>query len=453
MPRSLFRKEAIDAQRQKFLGEASIAQPVKLWVFTVMAVAIAAIVIAVAVWGQYTRRERVQGYLASAVGAALVRMPDAGVVSEVMVKEGDAVAAGTPLARLTIDRSGINDASGNEAVLRELTKRESLLDEEREQSQGLGRQQVDQLKKRSANLQGEIRAVDTEIALQGERFESQRVIANKWKELEGKQFVSDIRVRQEQDKAKEEEIKVQTLRRLRMGFQKDLAAALSEIPSAEIRNRTALEQNSRQKSEVSQSIAEQGIKREQGVKRDMIVNAPIAGMITNIGPARGQTVAADTPLATLLPKDSPLHAELLVPTRAIGFVHPGQQVMVRYEAFPYERFGQYAGTVENVGKTIWTQGESVGPLSVREPVYRIVVKLERQNIVSSGDEFPLRAGMVVSADLLMEKRTLLEWLFQPVLQLRERVRPASNASGSGALGSSPRNSSPRGSSSITNASS
>ena len=421
MPRSLFRKEAIDAQRQKFLGEVSVAQPVKLWVYTVMAVAIAAIVIAVAVWGQYTRRERVQGYLASAVGAALVRMPDSGVVSEVMVREGDAVAAGAPLARLTIDRAGTNDARGNEAVLHELETRKGLLENESDQTSGLGRQQVGQLKKRAADLRNEILESETEIGLQTERFESQRVIAAKWKELQGQQFVSDIRVRQEQDKAKEEEIKVQNLRRQRASLFKDLAAAQSEIPSVEMRNRTALEQISRQASEVNQGIAEQGVKREQGIKRDMIVSAPIAGTITNIGPARGQTVAADTPLATLLP-NSPLHAELLVPTRAIGFVHAGQSVMVRYEAFPYERFGQYAGTVENVGKTIWTQGESVGPLSVREPVYRIVVKLDRQSIASSGDEFPLRAGMVVSADLLMEKRTLLEWLFQPVLQLRERVR-------------------------------
>ena len=195
MPRSLFRKEAIDAQRQKFLGEASIAQPVSLWVYTVMAISIAAIMIAVAVWGQYTRRERVQGYLASAVGAALVRMPDSGVVAEIMVKEGDTVVAGSPLARLTIDRSGVNDASGNEAVLRELSLREALLGEEMVQARALGRQQIEQLKKRSNELRNEMGAFDKEIALQIERFESQRVTANKWKELQGQQFVSDIRVR------------------------------------------------------------------------------------------------------------------------------------------------------------------------------------------------------------------------------------------------------------------
>ena len=168
-------------------------------------------------------------------------------------------------------------------------------------------------------------------------------------------------------------------------------------------------------------MALQNSRHEQDVKREMVVTAPIDGTVTNIAPARGQTVAADSRFATLLPKNSPLHAELLVPTRAIGFVKPGQQVLMRYEAFPYERFGQYAGKVESVGKDVWTQGASLGPLSVREPVYRIVVELDRQDITTNDQSFPLRAGMVVNADLLLEKRTLLEWLFQPVMQLRRRM--------------------------------
>ena len=193
------------------------------------------------------------------------------------------------------------------------------------------------------------------------------------------------------------------------------------MPAVQSRTRTQLEQVDQKVSEASQTIAELGMRREQAVRRDMIVVAPIDGTVTNIGPSRGQTVAADTQFATILPRDNELHAELLVPTRAIGFVHAGQPVTMRYEAFPYERFGQYGGKVENVGRTVWTQGDSVGPLSVREPVYRIVVTMDRQDIESGGEKFPLRAGMVVSADLLMERRTLLEWLFQPVLQLRRRM--------------------------------
>ena len=122
-----------------------------------------------------------------------------------------------------------------------------------------------------------------------------------------------------------------------------------------------------------------------------------------------------------VPRGSGLHAELLVPTRAVGFIAKGHEVVLRYEAFPYERFGQYRGTVVDISRAVWSPGEKIGPMAVREPVYRVAVKLETQNVGAIGQEFPLRAGMLANADILLEKRTLLEWMFEPVLQLRGRL--------------------------------
>ena len=61
MARQLFRQEAIDAQREKLLGEVSLARPVPMWIFTAVAVAFAAGLVAFSVWGEYARRERVDG--------------------------------------------------------------------------------------------------------------------------------------------------------------------------------------------------------------------------------------------------------------------------------------------------------------------------------------------------------------------------------------------------------
>jgi membrane fusion protein len=116
-----------------------------------------------------------------------------------------------------------------------------------------------------------------------------------------------------------------------------------------------------------------------------------------------------------------MHVELLVPTRAIGFLTKGKEVVLRYDAFPHERFGQYKGMVSDIGRNVWTAGEPIGPLSAKEPVYRVDVKLERQGVTAMGQEYALRPGMLVNADLLLERRTLLEWLFEPVLQLKGRL--------------------------------
>jgi len=425
MPRSLFRKEAIDAQREKFLGEASVAQPVRLWVYTTTACAIAALVVTVAIWGQYTRRERVQGVLSNAIGAAAVHTPDAGTLSELLVHEGDVVAKGAPLARLTVDRSGTNDAQGSQALIDTLKQRKSALAAQREQTEALGQQESRQARQHVADLRNQIEALDIELRMQVERAESQRVTADEWKNLgENERFISDIRIRQEQDKVREEEIKAQDLRRARTQLAVQLSDAQAAVGASELRNRAELERIGVQSSEADQAMAQQALDRELSVTREMVIAAPIAGTVTNITPSAGQTVAADAPLATILPTDAALHAELLVPSRAIGFVQPGQNVNLRYEAFPYERFGQYHGTVESVGRTILMQGDAIGSLPVREPAYRIVVRLDRQTVDAGAEQLPLRAGMVVGADLLMEKRSLIEWLFQPVLQLRHRMAGA-----------------------------
>ena len=106
--RQLFRQQAIDAQREKLLGEVSAARPLPLWIFTVLAASCAVALVAFAFWGEYTRRERVEGFLALDAGAARVLAPYAGVVAELLVKEGDEVAAGAAVIRLSLDRVSHN---------------------------------------------------------------------------------------------------------------------------------------------------------------------------------------------------------------------------------------------------------------------------------------------------------------------------------------------------------
>ncbi|MFO0208791.1 MAG: hypothetical protein ACK54L_22045 [Betaproteobacteria bacterium] len=76
-------------------------------------------------------------------------------------------------------------------------------------------------------------------------------------------------------------------------------------------------------------------------------------------------------------------------------------------------------------RSVWSAGEKVGPVTVREPVYRVDVKLERQTVSAGGQEMQLMPGMLVGADILQEKRTVFEWVFEPVIELRARLAGAS----------------------------
>jgi membrane fusion protein len=414
-PRQLFRQEAIDAQREKFLGDATIARPVPFWVFTVLAAGVALLLIAVALWGQYTRRERVEGYIALDSGAAKVLSPDSGRVTDLLIREGDEVQAGAEMARISLDRTTGSGASTSEAVAQEMQSRRATLEKEQSQWRDLGSQQVEQVRRRVKDLDAELGQIDREMKLQEVRIKSARDQLERYRGLAGeKQFVSEALVKAKQDEVTDQEIKLETLRRQRTQVERDLSAAKLEGPTIELRSRTQVEQVSRQISELREGLA------QVEAKRETVIRAPMAGVVTNIAVNRGQSIAADSPLATVLPKGSGMHVELLVPTRAIGFVKPGQEVVLRYDAFPYERFGQYHGVVSDISRNVWSPGDRIGPLSAREPVYRVDVKMDRQNVSALGQDFALRPGMLVNADLLLEKRTLLEWIFEPVLQLKGR---------------------------------
>ena len=415
MSRQLFRQEAIDAQREKFLGEATIARPVPAWVFTLLAAGTAALLIGVAIWGQYTRRERVEGYLALDTGAARVLVPDSGRVTELLVHEGDEVKAGQPLARISLDRTLGSGASTSETTARELQVRLANLEAEKQRWHDLGAQQTETVRRRARDLENERTQIDDEIKLQEQRVKSAAAEAERYRKLAGDKFVSDVAQKQKLDDVTDQQIKVQALKRQRAQVDRDLTAAKMDEPQIELRIRSQMQQVERQISELRESMTQVEARRETELR------APMAGIVTNVAVNRGQSVAADSPLATVLPKGSGLHVELLVPTRAIGFLNKGQEVVLRYDAFPYERFGQYRGTITDIGRNVWTQGERVGPLSAREPVYRVDVALEKQSVNALGQDFALRPGMLVNADLLLERRTLLEWIFEPVLQLKGRL--------------------------------
>jgi membrane fusion protein len=415
MPRQLFRQEAIDAQREKFLGEATIARPVPFWVFTLVAAIVAILLISVALWGQYTRRERVEGYLALDTGAARVSVPDAGRVTELLIREGDEVKAGDPMAKVSYDRTTSSGASTSEAVAAEMKSRRAILEKEQAQWRDLGAQQVEQVRRRAKDLQDELGQIDREMKLYETRVKSTREQAERYKSLAGEKFVSDVAAKQKLDEVTDQEIKLQALRRQRSQVERDLGAAKMEEPAIALRSRTQVEQVARHISELQEGMA------NVEARRETVIRAPMAGVVTNIAVNRGQSLAADSPLATVLPKGSGLHVELLVPTRAIGFISKGQEVVLRYEAFPFERFGQYRGVVTDIGRNVWSSGDRIGPLNAKEPVYRVDVSLERQAVSALGQEFALRPGMLVNADLLLEKRTILEWIFEPVLQLKGRL--------------------------------
>ncbi len=414
--RPLFRQEAIDAQRTKLLGEVSLARPLPWWVFTLLACAFAVALVLFVFLAESTRRERVDGFLALDSGAARLIAPEPGILVELAVREGDEVDEGALIARLSLERTLGAGASPGELIERELQQRISSLAREIEQERRLAEQQAATTRMRITKLEDELRQFDAELKTQATRVAAARADLQRAQDLQKAGFYSESRISELRNALLDQQGRLQSLARERAASERELSLARAELPTIETRAQQAADRLARAKSEIQQGIVQEQARRETQLR------APFAGTVTNIAPARGDSLAAEAPIATIVPRGSGLHAQLLVPTRAIGFVQPGHEVVLRYDAFPFQRFGHYRGTVAAISRTVWSQGERLGPLTVREPVYRIDVRLERQSVNAGGQEFVLRPGMLVNADLLLERRTVFEWIFEPVLELRERLR-------------------------------
>ena len=133
----------------------------------------------------------------------------------------------------------------------------------------------------------------------------------------------------------------------------------------------------------------------------------------------GQAVQVGQPLMSLLPDGSQLQAQLLVPSAAVGFIEPGDRVLLRYQAYPYQKFGHHGGKVIRVSRSAITPTSENGQGT--EPYYRVLVALDRQSITAYGKSEPLRPGMRLDADILGERRKLYEWVLEPLYSLHGKI--------------------------------
>jgi membrane fusion protein len=140
--------------------------------------------------------------------------------------------------------------------------------------------------------------------------------------------------------------------------------------------------------------------------------------VTTLQATIGQNADPQRLQMEIIPEDAVLHAELYVPARAIGFVEPGQPVRILYEAFPYQHFGTYRGQVVKVSQTILTSADAGGPIKLNEPAYRVTAALERPDIDAYGKKIALQPDMLLKADIILERRSLMNWLASPLRSVR-----------------------------------
>jgi membrane fusion protein len=418
MTASLFRREVLDARRRTWLGGISLAQPLPVWLLTGFAVSAAAAIVLFLVFGEYTRRSRVVGQLVPDLGLSTIVAPVAGVVTRPLPNEGEQVRRGQPVVVIATSRATTGSGDMTAGMLDRLEQRRQAALRSFAAERRLLELQADGYAVQMAAARLELEQVESAIAIERRRARIAEDLLAHFRQLAAQKYVTRLQLAQQEQASLEQAAAVQALQRQATALQRDmlrLEQGLRELSARE----------SAQAAARTRELAALGSERLQiEAGGEVLVEAPLDGLVASSLGEAGQAVQAGQPLLDLLPTGSVLLAQLLVPSRAVGFLESGDAVLLRFQAFPHQKFGHHRGRVLQVSRNTLDPralATLTGDARAAEPIYRVLVELEAQSVVAYGKAQALRPGMVVEADILGERRKLYEWLLEPLYSLTGRL--------------------------------
>lgn len=415
----LFRQEALDAKGDSLLGGIRICRRIDFSLATITTLALAAGLLIFCTFAHVTRKAHAEGVLVPALGTLQVVSSGNGTIIEMHVREGQVVRQGDVVAVVGMDRSaGHGDTI--ELVLQNILNRTAALQEQRRGRIQLARQRDRVLTSRIHSVSMQVQQVTEEMRLAQQRVALAQKSVKRYEQLAGAGYMSGMLAQQKHEELLDVKTRLRNSERNRSEIESQLALLIAEQEQAQIQAEVDL-------SDVDRNIAVTAQERlETEARGRQVLTAARTGSISALNIKVGQFVKAGQTLAVILPSDGTgviaLEAHVFAPSRTTGFVRPGQIVLVRYAAFPYQKFGMAKGKVRQISSSpIAVQDLPAGQSQIsfagirtNEPLYRIEIELDSQSISTYGTPQKLVSGMTLEADLIQDRRTIGELLFEPL---------------------------------------
>lgn len=415
---SLFRTQVVEQKADRLHGDVLLLPRVR---HSVLIGLLLIWLLAMAYWlatGTYARKETVTGWLESPAGVVRLYPETSGQIKKILVKEGEKVQASQPLIIINGDKTLLDGDKLEGRLLEEFESQRRILAEQIERAGETQQQREDSLRRQAKSIEHNQGLMAEQLSTLDARHTLIKKQLKRYSTKVEKGYIS----RREYDNVLSQELSVRSDRQgllVEIGNQRE---ALSQLQT----DLLLLPQDAANKlDQLQSSLSElaQKIAQLQG-QRAHIITATRAGVVNNLQAREGQFVSPTNsiPLLTLADSVAPLIAHLLVPVRAAGFIAPGQHLDIRYDAFPYQKFGLYQGEIKGVAKTPLLPGELLNtPITLQEPVYRVEAQLYEQGVSAYGQNIYLRSGMTLTADVELAERHLWQWLLEPVYSLRGRL--------------------------------
>lgn len=416
----LFRMEAINAGKEQIFGSVIIATPLNMKICATISSFLLVIILFFISTYTYTSRTVISGYLTPDKGLSKIYPSQYGIIRKSFVTEGSRIKEGDILFILSSERHTVNSeqASTQEKVSHEIKRQVSSLQRERE---AIKRQYASELVTAEQNL---VR-VDASIRkLNSQKRNLQQVVAitkqrlDKYNEIYNENYISLEQKERVREEYIEKKSRLEELEREIINAQQEKTTRQQQITKLKYSTDSDIERTRRELARLEQDLL------ENETRREITITAPVSGTVTAINAWEGKYTDGNKALASIIPDGSRLVAWLYAPGSAIGFIRPDSKILLRYQSWPWEKFGQYPATITSISRSTFTLSELAdelspsGDLSKEASFYRVIAEPLSEEVNAYGQTYALRSGARLEASILLEKRTLLEWMFEPILALK-----------------------------------
>jgi membrane fusion protein len=410
----LFRRQALTHRQRQTFGEVVLAAPPMSWpIAGLLAIVVGCAAVALTI-GERSRSESVAGRLLPSHGLIRLRTVEAGRVAALHVAEGDSVDAGAPLLTVTRDTSLQGGANFSTLTLTHLAQEARTLERRLQLAAHRQAAELASLSQHIAHLAIESGNIEKQIETHDERIALAAKLVARLVQLEQRGFVAELERLSRQDELIDLRSQRERLLQSSLQLKTQIATLRGRVEALPI-------ERDERVAEIHALLTGNAQRRAEAMRQShIVIRAPVAGRIAALPIQAGQALAPQSLQLALLPHDAELQAEIFVPSRAAGFIAAGQFVRLRYDAFPYQKFGSGAGRIRTIAASALPPRELAIEAASAEPVYRVIVALDADNIAVGDERWPLQAGMTLRADIVLEKRKLWEWLFEPLLALQAR---------------------------------
>jgi len=410
----LFRREAVEFQEtQRQWGQVVLLQPVSTRLLTwFLVTAVAAITVFLAI-AEYAQKDTAVGYLYPSAGTAQVSAPMQGVIREIFVRQGEQVSQGQPLFQVATDQLTGGGDDVNQVTLNILTSQKASLSEQI----GAEKKRMDSEQQRLttslATISDEMTLLNSQLTMQDQRIKLGQKLLDMAKILAAKGLLSET------ERGHREQALLDDMQRLTSLAQQQASirdkmnetkSILGQLPTV---TATKLQPMRGELSSVEERIAQ--IKGRQGY----LVRAPITGKISLVQANVGQFVDTHRKSMEIVPSNAKLQAILFVSARAAGLIDVGLRVRLLYDAYPYQKYGTHGGRIIEVSHTALTSADVSGPISLKEPAYKVVVEIDETAFKTRDNKtIILQPDTLLHAYIVLEQRTIMSWILQPLLSAR-----------------------------------